>query len=246
MIIPKLEATGVNMIFNEGSKNELCALKDIHLTFMPHEYVLLIGHNGSGKSTLLNIIDGRLKATSGEVKVDGSVIDNLQPYQRSKFIFRLFQETLAGLIPQATIRENLAFAKKRDGKYSLFSFLWKEVHEPLFSSVIYEFNPLLAKNLNKKIFDLSPGERQSVVLSLLKIQTTMSPQIILADEPTASLDPEMSSKTMRVFTELSQKGWLCLVVTHDQNLIHNHEDRIIRMKRGMIDDDTIQSPRKLG
>ncbi len=114
-----LEIGNIHKIFNKGEHNEVYALKSINLDFTPGELVLIIGNNGSGKSTLLNLIDGRIPQTRGEIRVNGKSIDKLKVYQRSKFIFRLFQETLHGVIRVGTIRENLSFANKSlDGKNS--------------------------------------------------------------------------------------------------------------------------------
>lgn len=231
----KLYISDICQVFNEHEDNEVQALKNVNLKFNCGDFILIIGHNGSGKSTLLNIIDGRLKPTSGNIFIDGENIIHLKPYQRSKKIYRLFQETLTGLIPHATIRENLAFAKKRNKSYSSFRPLLKKKDETLFKNTLEKFNTNLSANLDKKIFDLSPGERQAVVLALLLIQTDTEPQILLADEPTASLDPEMAQKTIQVFRELAAKGWLCIVVTHDTEFINNHKGRIVRLKNGEVE-----------
>jgi putative tryptophan/tyrosine transport system ATP-binding protein len=233
-----LEIVNIHKIFNKGEHNEVYALKSINLDFTPGELVLIIGNNGSGKSTLLNLIDGRIPQTRGEIRVNGKSIDKLKVYQRSKFIFRLFQETLHGVIRVGTIRENLSFANKRQQSYSLTKALSSKEDEKYFKEVLNDVKPELVNHLDKKVFTLSPGERQALILALLKVQTNSKPQILLADEPTASLDPELAEKSFKIIRELSSNGWLCLVVTHDQNLIKGKEySRIIKLKDGGIEYD---------
>ncbi len=231
----KLQISNIHKIFNAGEPNEVYALKNISLNFKSGELVLLTGHNGSGKSTLLNIIDGRIKQTKGEIIIDGNNIDNLKVYQRAKYIYRIFQNTLNGVIQTASIRENMALASKRNTKFKLTSKLVKKSNNALFENIVKNYNRTLSENLDKKIFTLSPGERQAVILSLLEMQKDKEPQILLADEPTASLDPEMAKKSYDAIYNLSKKGWLCLVVTHDENLINgNKHNRIIKFNKGEI------------
>ena len=221
-----LEIQNIHKIFNANEYNEVYALKDLNLAFSPGELVLIVGDNGSGKSTLMNIIDGRFPQTKGIVKINGQSIDHLQVYQRSKYIFRLFQETLRGVIPIATIRENLAFAEKRLKSYSFFNTL--------------SIKPDLADHLDKKVFTMSPGERQALILALLYIQTKNKPHILLADEPTASLDPDLAQKSFNIIKELSKKGWLCIVITHDTTLIEQHaHNRLIKLNQGILQYDKI-------
>lgn len=234
----KLQISDIHHIFNQGELNEVYALKNINLNFDPGEFVLLIGHNGSGKSTLMNIIDGRIKQTKGSIIIDNAAIDNLKVYQRAAYIYRMFQETLNGVIPLATIHENLALANKRNSKFRLTERLIKKSNIEYFKEIVAKYNVILSENLDKKVYTLSPGERQAVILSLLDLQSTAEPQILLADEPTASLDPEMAQKSIKTISNLAKKGWLCLVVTHDENLINsNTHSRVIKLNRGEIEYD---------
>lgn len=147
----KLNISNVHQIFNKGESNEVYALKDINLNFKYGHLVLLIGHNGSGKSTLLNIIDGRIEQTSGSIIIDKRNIDNLRVYQRAKYIYRIFQDTLNGLIQMASILENMAFACKRNKKLSLTSSLVKKNDYDSFKGIISKYNKTLSQNLGKKI-----------------------------------------------------------------------------------------------
>lgn len=232
----KLQISNVHHIFNKGEVNEVYALKGVSISFVPGELVLLTGHNGSGKSTLLNIVDGRICQTKGNIIIDGLNIDDLKVCQRAKYIYRIFQNTSNGVIQLASIRENMALASMRNAKFKLTSRLVKKSDDQVYENIVKKYNKLLSKSLDKKIFTLSPGERQSVILSLLEIQKESKPQILLADEPTASLDPEMAKKSIDLISDLAEKGWLCLVVTHDENLINgSHYSRRIKFDKGEIE-----------
>ena len=234
----KLQISNIHQLFNEGEVNEVYALKDITLNFKSGELVLLTGHNGSGKSTLLNIIDGRIRQTKGNVIIDEINVDDLKVYQRAKYIYRIFQNTLNGVIQMASISENMALASKRNSNFKLTSRLIKKSENEKFKNIVDKYNKTLSENLDKKIFTLSPGERQAVILSLMEIQKESEPQILLADEPTASLDPEMAKKSIEAIFNLSKKGWLCVVVTHDRDFINsNYVDRIIRFNNGIIENN---------
>lgn len=230
----KLSIQGLTKIFNKGEFNELVSLRNIELNFKLGEYVLLVGDNGSGKSTLLNAIDGRIRTTEGRINIDRTEVSNLETYQRAKYIYRLFQNSMHGVIPVATIRENMALARNRHSSWSWVKPLESLHEDKLFEEVISAYRPELKDKLDYKIFTLSPGERQAVILALMELQANVEPQILLADEPTASLDPVLASKCASKIRQYAEKGWLCLVVTHDNALINNHEGRIIRLKSGEV------------
>jgi len=235
----KLILENISKVFNEGEFNEVTALSEIDMEFQAGEYVLIIGENGSGKSTLLNVIDGRVERTTGNVYIDGVNINGLKTYQRAKkFFYRLFQDSMHGILPLGTIKENMACAKNRHLPWKWCKPLVNPGEEKVFETVISEFRPELSDKLNKKVFTLSPGERQALVLSLLKLQTSLEPQILLADEPTASLDPHLAQKCIETIEVYANSGWLCLVVTHDTNVIQNHQGRIIQLNGGIVSKDT--------
>ena len=230
-----LQISNIHQVFNKDEKNEVHALKNINLDLEYGQLVLFIGHNGSGKSTLLNIIDGRIAQTKGNISINRKNIDTLKVYERAKYMYRIFQNTLNSVIQVATIRENMAFAYKRNKKFKLMSTLVNKKDEKYFKEIISKYNITLANSLSKKVFTLSPGERQAVILSLLEIQEELEPQILLADEPTAALDPKMAMKFLEVIKNLSKKGWLCIVVTHDEKLIKSSlVDLIINFNHGEI------------
>lgn len=232
----ELQISNIHHVFNIGQPNQVHALKDVSLCLNSGELVLFIGCNGSGKTTLLNVIDGRIKQTRGHVVVNDKNIDSLKVYQRARYMYRIFQNTLNSVVQMASIRENMALASIRGKKFKITSKLVKKSDEELFHQIIRKYNKLLSENLDKKIFTLSPGERQAVILSLLDLQREGAPKILLADEPTASLDPGMATKSIDAIKALSESGWLCIVVTHDEKFINSgFSDKIIKFNNGTIE-----------
>ncbi|EMS77173.1 ATP-binding cassette domain-containing protein [Desulfotignum phosphitoxidans] len=234
----KLYLYSVTKIFNKGDFNEVCALKRVDLKFCAGENVIISGHNGSGKSTLLNLIDGRIAPTNGKIFVDGRDITDLSIHKRAKFVYRLFQDSTHGVIPLGTIRENMDIALGRNSARSWFKPALCRGNDDFFSEVMGAYRPELADKLDKKVFTLSPGERQALILALLKLQTNSSSQILLADEPTASLDPTLSEKCIAIISEYASRGWLCLTITHDSKIIKEHGGRLIDFKNGSVFSDT--------
>jgi len=220
--------------FNQGQPNEVEAVRDVLLTFSGGTNTLIVGHNGSGKSTLLFLIDGRVAPTSGTILFNGSPTDHLPPHRRAPWLFRLFQDSVHGIVPQGTIAENMALAETRHHQRSSWRPLVQTANLDLYAETLAVYRPELRDQLAKKAYTLSPGERQGLVLALLRLQARGAPGVLLADEPTASLDPTMSRKCMETIADYSNAGWICLSVTHDRDWIDRHKGRLIEMANGRI------------
>lgn len=216
-------------------------MRDVSLAFPSGTNALIVGHNGSGKSTLLFLIDGRLDATSGTILLDGTPTGHQPPHCRAPWLFRLFQDSEHGIVPQGTIAENMALAETRHHERSPWRPLVQAANLKLYSETLAAYRPELRDQLSKKAYTLSPGERQGLVLALLRLQTRGAPGVLLADEPTASLDPTMARKCTETITDYANSGWICLSVTHDQDWIARHKGRFIEMENGKIIKDEDRS-----
>ena len=175
--------------------------KDLSFKIERGELVAITGKSGSGKSTLLNMLGGLETIDSGSITVDGIDITNrknLVEYFRTTvgFVFQNF-----ALTENKTVKENLEIIKK-------FARNGVTIEEALESVGLKD-------KLNEKVYKLSGGEQQRV--SLARVMTKKC-SVILADEPTGSLDPENGNRIMDIFKKLNGEGKTVLIVTHDMKI----------------------------
>lgn len=173
------------------------------------DFVVITGASGCGKTTLLNMIGGLEPVTSGKISVAGLEITNqknLQIYYRDVvgFVFQNF-----ALVEQKTVEENLKMIHQK-GQTEV------SVQEAL-QSVGME------KTLKQKVYSLSGGEQQRITLARLRLKNC---QLILADEPTGSLDRKNGQLVMEILHELNAEGKTVIMVTHDESLIQDTDKRI--------------------
>ena len=175
--------------------------KDLSFKIERGELVAITGKSGSGKSTLLNMLGGLETIDSGSITVDGIDITNrknLVEYFRTTvgFVFQNF-----ALTENKTVKENLEIIKK-------FARNGVTIEEALASVGLKD-------KLNEKVYKLSGGEQQRVSLARVMIKKC---SVILADEPTGSLDPENGNRIMDIFKKLNGEGKTVLIVTHDMKI----------------------------
>ena len=194
--------------------------KDLSFDIEENEFVALVGPSGSGKSTILNMIGLLDTVDSGKILINGKVLPKVNSqsavYYRRNVINYLFQSN--ALISTSSVKDNLMLAMT----FSSFSRQEKEqrIKETL------EFVGL-QNRLNSKINELSGGEQQRIAI----VRAILKPgDIVLADEPTGSLDPEMSQKAFDLIRTLrDQFGKTILVVTHNMEQARQC-DRIISLE----------------
>lgn len=220
-----IKSQDLNKVYGEGP-TQVEALKGVSLAVRPGELFAIMGPSGSGKTTLLTILGLVTEPTHGWVILDGDNIYNgrrpdLQRLRREKLGF-IFQ--FSNLIPFLTARENVLLPLE------LIGITRKEARSRAMELLEYLEVADRADHLPEQ---LSGGEKQRVAIARALAN---EPKVILADEPTASLDTERGLSVMRLLRKLSnEKGTAILIVTHDTRMI-TEVDRVIHLQDGRIVD----------
>ena len=204
-------------------------LTDVNFAVEQHEFVFLIGRTGSGKSSLLKTLYADLPLKTGHAEVVGynlSKIKNKEvPFLRRKIgiIFQDFQ-----LFTDRSVSENLTFVLKATGWTD--SLLIKE----RISDVLIQVG--LVEALNKMPHQLSGGEQQRIVIARALLN---NPSILLADEPTGNLDPDVADGIFKLFQEINKKGTAILMATHNHELLRKFPYRVLKCEKGKLLDSQL-------
>ncbi|MDT0014198.1 ABC transporter ATP-binding protein [Listeria cossartiae] len=208
--------------FLDGKKN-IQVLKQVNLELQEGEFVSIVGASGSGKSTLLHILGLLDTFDTGSYQFQKQEMDELTDRKRALFrnqnIGFILQNI--GLILDYTVKENLQLPIKYARKKNKDS-----------EKIIYLLERFgLSSKLEEECVFLSGGEQQRVAIARALIN---NPTLILADEPTGSLDHDNSIIVMETFKKLNQEGRTILMVTHDIELANQYSERIVYLKDGEI------------
>lgn len=217
----------VTKIFRNGEE-DLKALQNVSLEILQGEHVSIVGTSGSGKTTLLNILGGLTLPTSGWVEVDGVRLMDLSEEERTVFrrekIGFIFQKY--NLLSSVTVLENLLLPLK---------MLNREIHRDEIERLTEQLG--IREKLYQMPDNLSGGQQQRVAIARVLLY---QPPVILADEPTGSLDRETGLKILQQMKEMCRKNRQTLiVVTHDEK-ISATADRVIFLEDGKVIKDERQ------
>lgn len=203
------------------------ALHDVSLQIDKGEFVFIVGASGAGKSTFLKLIMHETTPTSGEIIVNGQNLNKMKrrqiPYLRRTMgiVFQDFR-----LIDKMTVFDNVAFAMRAVGAPP--SVIKKRV--PYILDLVN-----LSHKAKSKPSELSGGEQQRVSLARALVN---NPSMIIADEPTGNIDPELSYEIMQLLIAINKRGTTILVVTHEHELVHSFPKRVVEIDHGRIINDT--------
>jgi len=202
------------------------ALRDVSLEFGRGEFVFLTGPSGAGKTSLLKLIFAAERPSEGQIVVLGRNAPRLGPAatpplrRRIGVVFQDFK-----LLPRRTVEENVALAlevvgaPRRDNRAKVFAILkqlglqHRRFHHPL---------------------SLSGGEQQRVAIARALVN---EPEILLADEPTGNLDPELTVEIMDLIAQTSIRGTTVIVATHDYGIVNRYAKRCVRLEGGRVVED---------
>lgn len=211
-------------------KNELPVLKGLDLIINPNEYVALMGPSGSGKSTLMNILGCLDTPTSGRYILNSQDVSKMEDDAlaevRNKEIGFVFQQF--NLMPRLSALENV-------GIPLIYAGVSKKDREERAMEMLEKVG--LGDRAGHRPNELSGGQCQRVAIARALINR---PAIILADEPTGNLDSKTSEEIMEMFATIHSSGNTVVLVTHEED-IAEHAKRIVRLKDGVIESDTLNA-----
>lgn len=217
-----IELTNVRKEYSKG----ISALNGVSVKIEQGEFVFIVGDSGSGKSTLIKLIMKELEPTEGSIVVNGKDLKKLRRRHVAKYrrtlgvVFQDFR-----LLKDRNIYENIAFALRVT-----------EAPARIIKQKVPAALSLVGLAQKYKSFpkELSGGEQQRVAIARAIVN---EPAILLADEPTGNLDPTNSWEIMSLLKEANERGTTVLVVTHNQEIVNEMNERVITMKQGVIVSD---------
>ncbi len=214
--------------------NGVTALADINLEIQKGEFVFIIGPTGCGKSTLMKLLYREEKPTKGNVIVGGINVEKLRNrkvYKLRRKLGIIFQNFR--LLPKQTVYENVAFPLSSNG-----------IKDTEIRPKVLKALELVGLKDKIKSFpdQLSGGEQQRVCIARAIVN---EPKLLLCDEPTGNLDPDVSKEIMGVIDSINKKlGTTIVMVTHDDQIVNRMKKRVITMDNGVVTSDVMKGKYK--
>ncbi len=223
-----IEFKNVSKTYDNGTN----ALRDVSITIEDGEFVFIVGSSGAGKSTFLKIIMREQVASSGSVIINNYNLNKIKKRDIPKFrrtmgiVFQDFR-----LIPNMPVYDNVAFAMRVIGAKE------KDIRKrvPYVLSLVG-----LTSKARQLPTQLSGGEQQRVALARALVNNA---GIIIADEPTGNIDPEMSYEIVDLLNHINANGTTVVMVTHEHELVRRFNHRVITINQGQVISDTGARPR---
>jgi len=213
---------GVSLVYPNGVR----ALDNVDLGIAKAEFVFLVGDSGTGKSSLLRLLYREVRATTGEIIVDGIRVDRLRrnriPALR-RHLGVVFQDFK--LLTDKTVWENVAFAMQVTGAHT--RDVKRQVPRVL---------DLVGLSHKSRMYpgELSGGEQQRTAIARALVN---NPKILLCDEPTGNLDPANTTEITALLQRINLKGTTVVVATHNQSVVDRMRRRVVRLEDGRVTAD---------
>ena len=221
--MPQLEIRGVCVHYELS----VPILKNIDLDIIKGEIVSIIGPSGSGKSTLLRVLIGLLPPAQGTVSFNGKVVD-----YNSKTCLKELRDQMTIVFQQFNLFQNMSALKNVTIAPIEIKKEPKKIAEERSRFLLDRIG--LSEKLNAYPDELSGGQQQRVALARA---LALNPDILLLDEVTSALDPEMTNEVLDAIRELSEDGITLIIVSHEMAFVREVSDRVIMMADGCIIED---------
>jgi putative ABC transport system ATP-binding protein len=226
-----IEIKHISKKFNKGEATEIMALNNISININSKDFIVIVGSNGSGKSTFLNSIAGSFLVDEGSIIIDGNDVTQLQDYQRTKWLSRVFQNPLQGTAPALSIIDNFRLAALRTHTKNVTIGISKKFIDKVKDNIA-SLGMGLENKVNQPVGSLSGGQRQALTLLMSVMDDS---KILLLDEPTAALDPKSAEIVMNTASKLINELHLTAIfVTHNLKEAISYGNRIVQMQEGCI------------
>ncbi|MBR2246625.1 MAG: cell division ATP-binding protein FtsE [Bacilli bacterium] len=205
-------------------KNGVTAIYDLNISLKKGSFTFVIGGSGSGKSTLIKMLYREEKPTKGQIIVGGlnvAKLRNKKVYKLRRKLGIVFQDYR--LLPKLTVYENVAFAMEVIGadKDTTRQKVLKALEEVGLKNKVHNYPD-----------QLSGGEQQRVAIARAIVN---DPKLLLCDEPTGNLDPDMSMEVMKVLEDINKaRGTTIIMATHDKDIVNKMKKQVLSLKEGRL------------
>lgn len=217
-----IKMTDVEKVYKTG----VTAVCGLNLKIKKGDFVFIIGASGSGKSTLIKMLYREEKPTKGEILIGGvnvGKLRNRKVYKLRRKLGIVFQDFK--LLPKLTVYENVAFALE------MYGYPRSEIREKTMKAIELVGLKDKAKDYPN---ELSGGQVQRVAIARAIVN---SPKLLICDEPTGNLDPDISMEIMKVLEVINNMGTTVIVVTHDRDIVNRMKKRVITIDQGRVKKD---------
>ena len=205
-------------------KNGVTAIYDLNISLKKGSFTFVIGGSGSGKSTLIKMLYREEKPTKGQINVGGlnvAKLRNKKVYKLRRKLGIVFQDYR--LLPKLTVYENVAFAMEVIGAK-------KDITRKKVLKALEEVG--LKNKVHNYPNQLSGGEQQRVAIARAIVN---DPKLLLCDEPTGNLDPDMSMEVMKVLEDINKaRGTTIIMATHDKDIVNKMKKQVLSLKEGRL------------
>ncbi len=225
-----IKVTGLVKVFGRNG-SEVRALDGLDLSVRQGRFIVVAGANGSGKSSLMGAIAGTVSLDRGAVRIGDTEVTGWPVHRRAPLIGRVFQDPCLGTAPEMTVAQNLRLAATRGRRRGLKIGIGAAERRH-FRETLSSLDMDLESRLDSPVSHLSGGQRQALTMLMAVWRT---PQVLLLDEHTASLDPGSERKILELTRRMvEERGLTTIAVTHRVDLAMDLGERTVVLGRGRV------------